>query len=122
MIKVINFNEYKSRRNRVEDTEHARKYMFSIDIDSLEVEITESLYTDVKKLGRVEVRLNFSKIAREQDTTVYKVKKAYKNLLDNKVLIEISKEPGRPVLVSTKNLIIALRIPEGKELLSMKSI
>lgn len=122
MTNVINFNEYKSKKNRVEDTEHARKYMFSINIDSLEVEITESLYTDVKKLEKVEVRLNFSKIAKEQNTTVYKVKKAYKNLLDNKVLTEISKEPGKPVLVSTKNLIIALRIPEGQELLSTQSI
>lgn len=122
MTNVINFNEYKSKKHRVEDTEHARKYMFSINIDSLEVEITESLYTDVKKLEKVEVRLNFSKIAKEQNTTVYKVKKAYKNLLDNKVLTEISKEPGKPVLVSTKNLIIALRIPEGQELLSTQSI
>lgn len=119
MTKVINFNEYKSRRNRVEDTEHARKYMFSIDIDSLEVEITESLFNDVQEFESVNVILNFSKIAREQDTTVYKVKKAYKNLLDNKVLTEVSKEKGKPVLVSTKNLIIALRIPEGKKLLSM---
>lgn len=119
MDKIINFNEYKSKKNRVNYTEQARKYMFSLDVDSLEVEIAESLFKDAKRLKDVEVRLNFSKIAREQGTTVYKVKKAYNNLLDNHVLTEVSKEPGLPIKVSTKNLIIALRVPDTKELLTM---
>lgn len=119
MNKVINFNEYKSKRNRVDDTQIARKYLFSIDIDSLEMEIVESLFNDVQEFNSVNVRLNFNQIAREQQTTVYKVKKAYKNLLDNKVLVEVSKDKGKPVLVSTKNLIIALREPKSMKLLSM---
>lgn len=112
MTKVINFNEYKSRRNRVDDIAQAKKYLFSIDVDSLEVEITEIVFSDVKEKGDVVVRLNFNRIAREQDTTLYKVKKAYKNLIDNKVLIEVAKEPGRPVLVSSKNLMLACNLTE----------
>ncbi len=117
MTNVINFNEYKSKKNRLEDTQIARRYLYSIDIDSLEVEIAESVFNISQDIQSINVRLNYTQIAKDQNTTVYKVKKAYKNLLDNKVLIEVSKEPGKPVLVSTKNLIIALNITQSLALL-----
>lgn len=117
MTKIINFNEYKNRRNRVEDTQIARNYILSLDAESLEVAIADAVINSVDDCERMNVKLNFTQIAREQNTTVYKVKKAYKNLIDNKALIEVAKEPGRPVLVSSKNLIIALNFTEYMEIL-----
>ena len=107
MTKVINFNDYKSRKNRVDDIKHAKKYLFSLDPESLEITIADIVMDSVCNSENANVRLNFTRIAREQDTTIYKVKKAYKNLIDNKLLVEVSKEQGRPVLVSSKNLILA---------------
>lgn len=112
MTKVINFNEYKSRRNRVDDITQAKKYLFSLDPESLEITIADIVMDEVCSYENANVRLNFTRIAREQDTTLYKVKKAYNNLIDNKLLIEVAKEPGRPVLVSSKNLMLACNLTE----------
>lgn len=112
MTKVINFNEYKSRRNRVDDITQAKKYLFSLDPESLEITIADIVMDEVCSYENANVRLNFTRIAREQDTTLYKVKKVYNNLIDNKLLIEVAKEPGRPVLVSSKNLMLACNLTE----------
>ncbi len=112
MTKIINFNEYKSRRNRVDDIAQAKKYIYSIDTNSLEIKIADKVMESVYNCDSVNIRLNFTRIAREQDTTLYKVKKAYKNLIDNKVLVEVAKEPKRPVLVSSKNLMLACNLTE----------
>lgn len=112
MNKVINFNEYKSKRNRVDDIAKAKKYLFSLDPESLEITISDIVMDAVCSYENATVRLNFTKIARELDTTIYKVKKAYNNLIDNKVLVEVAKEPGKPVLVSSKNLMLACNLTE----------
>lgn len=112
MNKVINFNEFKSKKNRVDDIAQAKKYLFSIDIKSLEMKIADKVMESVCNYENATIRLNFTKIAREQDTTIYKVKKAYNNLIDNKVLVEVAKEHRRPVLVSSKNLMLACNLVE----------
>lgn len=109
MSNIINFNEFKSKRNRVDDLTVADKFfrnLVKVNKDALEFDLVEKVLDLVDLYERANVRFNFTQIAKELNTTIYKVKKAYKNLLDNKVLIEVSKEPGKPVLVSSKNLIL----------------
>lgn len=112
MSNVINFNEFKSKKNRTNDLVIAKKYLFSLDAESLEVSISDKVMDLVYDCDKAEVRLNFTQVSKELNTTMYKVKKAYKNLLNNKVLIEVSKEQGKPVLISSKNLILACNLTE----------
>lgn len=109
MSNVINFNEFKSKKSRVNDLNVADKFFRDLaknNYNALEFDLVEKVLDLVDLYERVDVRFNFTQVAKELNTTVYKVKKAYKNLLDNKVLIEVSKEKGKPVLVSSKNLIL----------------
>lgn len=112
MSNVINFMEFKSKKNKVDDIQMAKKYLFSLNPESLEVSIADSVMDLVTDYENTNVRVNFSQLAKDLDTTVYKIKKSYKNLIDNKLLVEVSKEPGRPVKVSSKNIILALNLTE----------
>lgn len=112
MSNVVNLNEYKSKKNRLEDVQIAKKYLYSLDENSLEIEIADKVMDLVYEYERANIRLNFTQIAKEKNISVYKVKKAYKNLLDNKVLIEVAKEPSKPVLVSSKNIMIAFNFTD----------
>lgn len=112
MSNVINFNEFKSKKNRIDDIQLAKKYLFSLNPESLEVSVADSVMDLVYEYDKANVRLNFTKVSKELNTSIYRVKKAYNNLITNKVLIEVSKEKGRPVLVSSKNLIIACDLTE----------
>lgn len=114
--KIINFTEYKTKREKKQDIQRARKYIYSLAFDSLEMEILESLFYDVQEYKSEKVLVNFSQLSREQQTSVYTIKKAYQHLLDNKVLIEVSKSPRKPVVVSTENLLIVLEVQERKVL------
>lgn len=112
MSNVINFNEFKSKKNRISDIQIAKKYLFSISPESLEVSIADKVMDLVYDFDNANVKVNFSQLSKELNTTVYKIKKAYNNLLDNKVLIELSKESGKPVRVSSKNLMLSLNLTE----------
>lgn len=112
MSNVINFMEFKSKKNRVDDIKISKKYLFSLNPESLEVSIADSVMDLVTDYDNANVRVNFSQLAKDLNTTLYKIKKAYRNLIDNKVLVEVAKEPGRPVTVSSKNLILSLNLTE----------
>lgn len=115
MSNIVNFMEFKSKKNRVTDLDVADKFFRNLrktNDDALEFDLADKVMDLVDRYEKVEVRVNFTQIAKELDTTVYKLKKAYKNLVDNKALIEVSKEQGKPVKVSTKNLILVCNFTE----------
>lgn len=112
MTNVIYFNEFKSKKNRITDIQIAKDYLFSLDPDSLEISIADSIMDLVINYNDTNVEVKFSLLSKKLNVSIYKLKKAYKNLVDHKLIIELSNIYGRPVIVSSKNLILACDLAE----------
>lgn len=108
MSNVISFNEFKSKRNRLEDIQIARDYIFNIlDEDSIEFKLIGILLNDAYNQNNLSIPMNYSKASRELKVSENKIRHAYKNVLEHKVMIELFKKPHRQTIISVKNLIIA---------------
>lgn len=112
MDNIIYFNEFKSKKNRINDIQIAKEYLFSLDPESLEISIADSIMDLVLNFNDTNVEVKFSSLSKSLNVSIYKLKKAYKNLVDHKLLIELSNVYGRPVIVSSKNLISACNLTE----------
>lgn len=112
MANIVYLNEFKSRKNRITDIQIAKKYLFSLDPDSLEISLADSIMDLVINYNSTNVEVKFSSLSKTLNVPVSRLKKAYKNLVDHKLLIELSNRYGKPVLVSSKNLILACDIKE----------
>lgn len=108
MSNVINLSEYKSRKNRLKDVQIARNYIFNtLNEDSIEFRLIELLLNDAYNQNNLSIAMNYSKASRELRVSENNVRKAYNNILENKVIIELFKKPHRQTIISVKNLIVA---------------
>ncbi len=108
MSNVINFMDFKSKKNRVNDIQIAKNYIFNeLDEDSIEFRLIGILLNDAYNQNSLTIPMNYSKASRILKVSEKRVKQAYNNVLENRVIVELFKKPHRQTILLVKNLIIA---------------
>lgn len=78
MANVIYLNEFKSKKNRITDIQIAKKYLFSLVPDFLEISLADSIIDLVIDCNSTNVEIKFSSLSKTLNLPVSRLKKLIK--------------------------------------------